>query len=73
VKIAAITDDEQTISLHFGRARYYRVYTVEEDEIVNRETRSKAGHHAKMTTSTKARTTRADTALAGAPPAATSG
>jgi predicted Fe-Mo cluster-binding NifX family protein len=45
VKIAAITDDEQTISLHFGRARYYRVYTIEEDAIVNRETRSKAGHH----------------------------
>lgn len=45
MKIAAITDDGQTISLHFGRAQHYKVYTIEGGEIANRETRSKAGHH----------------------------
>lgn len=45
MKIAAITDDGQTISQHFGRARYYEVCTVEDGQIVNRETREKAGHH----------------------------
>ena len=45
MKIAAITDDGTTISAHFGRARYYKVYTVEDGGIVEREMRDKAGHH----------------------------
>lgn len=45
MKIAAITDDGQTISQHFGRAQHYKVYTVEDGEVVSREVRSKAGHH----------------------------
>lgn len=44
MKIAAITDDGQTISKHFGRAAHYLVVTVEDDEIVNRELREKLGH-----------------------------
>ena len=44
MKIAAITDDGQTISQHFGRAQHYKVYSIEGDEIVNRELRNKAGH-----------------------------
>jgi predicted Fe-Mo cluster-binding NifX family protein len=44
VKIAAITDDGQTISQHFGRAGYYLVATIENGEIVHRELRSKLGH-----------------------------
>jgi predicted Fe-Mo cluster-binding NifX family protein len=44
MKIAAITDDGNTISQHFGRAPYYLVATVENGEIVNRELRNKLGH-----------------------------
>ncbi|MFC2020835.1 NifB/NifX family molybdenum-iron cluster-binding protein [Chloroflexota bacterium] len=45
MKIAAITEDETTISQHFGRAPLYVVVTVEEGKIVNKETRDKTGHH----------------------------
>jgi predicted Fe-Mo cluster-binding NifX family protein len=45
MKIAAITDDGETISAHFGRARYYLVVDVEEGEIAVRELRDKSGHH----------------------------
>lgn len=44
IKIAAITDDGKTISQHFGRAQYYLVATVENNQIVNRELRDKLGH-----------------------------
>jgi predicted Fe-Mo cluster-binding NifX family protein len=45
VKIAAVSDDELTISQHFGRASFYVVLTVEEGKVVAKETRKKAGHH----------------------------
>jgi len=45
MKIAAISEDEITISQHFGRAPLYVVVTVEEGKIVSKETRPKAGHH----------------------------
>jgi predicted Fe-Mo cluster-binding NifX family protein len=45
MKIAVITDDEQTISQHFGRAQYYRVVTVENGKITCAETRAKANHN----------------------------
>ena len=44
MKIAAVTEDGQTISQHFGRAPYYLVLTVEEGQIVGREMREKPGH-----------------------------
>ncbi len=44
MKIAAITDDGTTISQHFGRAASYAVLSVEENQIVRRELRDKAGH-----------------------------
>jgi predicted Fe-Mo cluster-binding NifX family protein len=44
MKIAAITDDGTTISQHFGRAPYYTVLTIEDDQIVSREMRDKLGH-----------------------------
>ena len=44
MKIAAITDDERSISQHFGRAPYYLVMTVEDGQIVKRERRDKLGH-----------------------------
>jgi predicted Fe-Mo cluster-binding NifX family protein len=44
VKIAAVSDDGVTISQHFGRAAYYVVVTVEDNQIVAREKREKLGH-----------------------------
>ncbi|OGN95110.1 MAG: hypothetical protein A2Z71_02940 [Chloroflexi bacterium RBG_13_50_21] len=44
MKIAIITDDGKTISQHFGRAQYYLVATVENDQVINRELRDKLGH-----------------------------
>lgn len=44
MKIAAITEDGVTISQHFGRAPYYLVVTVENDQITGRELRNKLGH-----------------------------
>ena len=43
--IAVVTDDGDTISQHFGRARFYEVLSVENDKIVKRERREKLGHH----------------------------
>lgn len=44
MKIACITDDDREISQHFGRARHYAVFTIEEDQVVGRELRNKLGH-----------------------------
>ena len=44
MKIAAVSDDGITISQHFGRAAYYVVVTVENNQIVGREKRDKMGH-----------------------------
>lgn len=44
MKIAAVTDDNITISQHFGRALQYSVVTVDKGEIVDRELRDKASH-----------------------------
>ncbi|MBN2388620.1 MAG: hypothetical protein JXB85_16505 [Anaerolineales bacterium] len=44
MKIAAITDDGETISQHFGRAAYYQVVTVEDGKIIDRSLREKLGH-----------------------------
>jgi len=44
MKIAVVTDDEKTISAHFGRAQYYVVFTVEDGKVTEQETRPKANH-----------------------------
>ena len=44
MKLAFVTDDEQTISRHFGRAPYYLVVTIEEGQVTERERRAKANH-----------------------------
>lgn len=44
MKIAVITDDEQTISRHFGRALYYLVVTIEGGLIIDRQRRDKLSH-----------------------------
>jgi predicted Fe-Mo cluster-binding NifX family protein len=45
LKIAVVTDDGKTISQHFGRARYYVVYDVQDGEIKGSEMRPKVFHH----------------------------
>jgi predicted Fe-Mo cluster-binding NifX family protein len=44
MKIAAVTDDEITISQHFGRAADYWVVTIENGVITHEEKREKMGH-----------------------------
>ncbi len=44
MKLAFVTDDETTISAHFGRAAYYLVVTLENGKVVYREKREKLGH-----------------------------
>jgi predicted Fe-Mo cluster-binding NifX family protein len=45
MKIALVTDDGQSISAHFGRARAYAVLTVEDGIVVGREIRPKSAPH----------------------------
>jgi predicted Fe-Mo cluster-binding NifX family protein len=44
MKIAVVTDDGRTISMHFGRATHYLVCTVEDGKITAREMIEKPGH-----------------------------
>ncbi len=45
MKIAFITNDEKTISEHFGRASKYQVLTIEDQTIISTEIRNKLGHN----------------------------
>jgi predicted Fe-Mo cluster-binding NifX family protein len=45
MKIAVVTDDGQSISAHFGRARSYAVLTVRDGAVVERELRPKLAPH----------------------------
>jgi predicted Fe-Mo cluster-binding NifX family protein len=44
VKIAVATEDGSTVAQHFGRAPKYRVLTVVNGRVTERELRPKAGH-----------------------------
>lgn len=44
MKIAAVTDDGQKISSHFGMAPLYRVYTIREGRVIAAENREKPHH-----------------------------
>jgi len=47
MKIALVTNDGETISQHFGRSRYYKIYTVEDKNVTNTEMREReTGHFA---------------------------
>ena len=37
MKIALVTDDHETISAHFGRAKFYEIFTIEAGRITARE------------------------------------
>lgn len=43
-KIAAVTDDGQKISSHFGMAPHYRVFTIRDGRIIADESREKPHH-----------------------------
>jgi len=45
MKVAVVTDDGKTISQHFGRAMFYKVYEIKDGVVVGSEQRPKAGHH----------------------------
>ena len=45
MKIAVITEDEVTISQHFGRAPFYLVFTIVDGKVVGKEKREKIGHN----------------------------
>jgi predicted DNA-binding protein (UPF0251 family)/predicted Fe-Mo cluster-binding NifX family protein len=45
MKIAVVTENEVTISQHFGRAPYYAVFMVENGKITGKEKRAKLGHN----------------------------
>ncbi|MFO3796842.1 MAG: NifB/NifX family molybdenum-iron cluster-binding protein [Anaerolineales bacterium] len=45
LRIAAVTEDGERLSAHFGMAPLYRVFTIENGQIVSEETRPKP-HHA---------------------------
>lgn len=44
LRIAAVTEDGQKLSSHFGRAPIYRVFTIERGELTGEEERSKPHH-----------------------------
>ena len=44
MNIAFVTDDGKTISKHFGRAQYYLIVGIENDEEISRSLREKMGH-----------------------------
>lgn len=43
--IAVVTDDGETVSSHFGRARFYEVMNFSNGKVIKRERREKAEHH----------------------------
>lgn len=44
VRIAAVTEDGERLSAHFGMAPLYRVFTIEDEQIVAEEVRQKPHH-----------------------------
>ena len=45
MKIAIVSGDKSSISQHFGRAKYYVIYQIENSKVLNREIRKKLVHH----------------------------
>lgn len=44
MKIAVPTDDGETVSQHFGQAKYFKVFVVENNQVTGSEMREKASH-----------------------------
>ncbi len=46
MKVAIVTDDGDYVSQHFGRAKFYKIYTIGNGEITDTEMRQRGtGHH----------------------------
>ena len=45
MKIAVITDDGNTVSQHFGRAAYYKNFTIEKNQVIESQLVNKLGHN----------------------------
>lgn len=45
IKIAVVSDDGETVSQHFGRARYFAIFEIDDGKITGKEIRNKVGHH----------------------------
>jgi predicted Fe-Mo cluster-binding NifX family protein len=43
MKIAVVTDDGTTVSRHFGRARFYAVFSIEEARVLGKELLDRTG------------------------------
>ncbi len=44
MKIAIVSDDEQTVSQHFGRAAKYVILTIENGQVIARQVQERAHH-----------------------------
>lgn len=44
LKIAVPTDDGETISRHFGQAKYFKVFVLDKSQVASSELREKASH-----------------------------
>ena len=44
IKVAVPTDDGAAISQHFGQAKFFKVFTLEDKQVVGAEMRPKASH-----------------------------
>jgi predicted Fe-Mo cluster-binding NifX family protein len=45
MKIAVVTNNGRTVSQHFGRARYYKIYTIEDNQVKSSEMRERNTGH----------------------------
>ncbi len=45
MKVAIVTNDGEYVSQHFGRSRYYKIYTIDGNEIKNVELRERGTGH----------------------------
>jgi predicted Fe-Mo cluster-binding NifX family protein len=45
MKLAIVTDDGDYVSQHFGRARYFKIYTIEDGKITGSELRERTAGH----------------------------
>jgi predicted Fe-Mo cluster-binding NifX family protein len=45
MKVAVVTNDGEFVSQHFGRSRYYAVYTIENGQILEKELRERTVGH----------------------------
>jgi len=47
MKVAIVTNDGDFVSQHFGRSRYYKIYEIEDGQILNSKMRERGtGHYA---------------------------